>query len=629
MCGIVGYLGQRAVVPLIINSLRQLEYRGYDSAGIAFMDDARLLQTFKASGKLLNLENKLPAAMRLDHPVDQGFEVGIGHIRWATHGAPTDVNAHPHVSHQGQIALVHNGIIENYYELRQSLIAQGYVFLSETDTECVAHLLDANSKLHPDNFIQAIRETVKALQGTYALCIINQHTPDKLYALRAQAPLVVGKDVTQQGFVVASDTVAMAAYTNQVLYLNDHELVEVSPDAIRLFDSDGQEKPVVFQTIHTQSLLVDKKGYKHFMLKEIYEQPDVLRNSLSGRLLGADVPVAFYADATDNERFLNALAGIKRIIVIGCGTSYHAGLVGKYAIEQLCRLPVEVVSAGECRYAYPIWDSSCLVVAISQSGETADTLASLRLAGESQDRPVLLTLTNRDDSSMARESDWVLAVRAGVEVSVCATKSFLAQVVVLQLLALSLAEQRQTAPAAQITSIKTELFRLPSQLEAMLTDLTPYQQLAVKYGHFSNMIFIARGINYPVALEGALKLKEISYIHAEGYSGSELKHGPIALLDANMPVVAVLAPGVLLEKMISNCQEAKARNAQVLAFTCEPLPEGAASTFDMVINLPTTHEILSPLLTALPLQAMAYYIADYLGKDVDQPRNLAKSVTVE
>jgi glutamine---fructose-6-phosphate transaminase (isomerizing) len=629
MCGIVGYLGQRAVVPLIINSLRQLEYRGYDSAGIAYLDDAQLLQTYKASGKLLNLENRLPDTVKQEHPVATGFEIGIGHIRWATHGAPTDVNAHPHISQQKHIALVHNGIIENYFDIRQQLMADGYTFVSETDTECVAHLLDKLSHQYPGDFIATIRATVQALKGTYALCILNQDTPDKLYAVRCQAPLVVGKDSTQSGYVVASDTVAMAAFTNQVLYLKDHELVEVSPEGIRLFDLDGEPKPVAFQTIQTQNLLVDKKGYKHFMLKEIHEQPDVLRNSLSGRLLGMEQPVALFADAEQNAAFLARLSQVNRVVVIGCGTSYNAGLVGKYVIEQLVRVPVEVASAGECRYAQPIWDNHTLVIAISQSGETADTLASLRLAGESAKRPVIVTLTNRDDSSMARESDWVLPVRAGVEVSVCATKSFLAQVVVLDLLAIALAEQKQTSQAALLRDLKQGLFALPAQLEGMLTDLTPYHDLAKHYGHASNMIFIARGVNFPVAMEGALKLKEISYIHAEGYSGSELKHGPIALLDSNMPVVSILAPGTVFEKMISNCQEAKARDAQMIAFTCEPIPEGAAATFDHVVNLPTTHELLTPLITAMPLQALAYYMADYLGKDVDQPRNLAKSVTVE
>jgi glutamine---fructose-6-phosphate transaminase (isomerizing) len=629
MCGIVGYLGQRAVVPLIINSLRQLEYRGYDSSGIAFLNKDQQLTTYKASGKLVNLENQLPEGLNKDHPVFSGFEVGIGHIRWATHGAPNDVNAHPHVSGNGTLAVVHNGIIENYFDIRQALQAQGYTFLSETDTECVAHLLDANSKKHPQDFIAAIRQTLQALKGTFALCILNQHTPERLYAIRCQAPLVVGKDSQQSGFVVASDTVAMAAYTNQVLYLKDHELVEISPDGIRLFDLDGEPKPVAFQTIQTQSLLVDKKGYKHFMLKEIYEQPDVLRHSLSGRLTGVQAPITLFEAPEQQQAFLQALAGINRIMVIGCGTSFHAGLVGKTVIEQLVRIPVEVAAAGECRYANPIWDKHTLVVAISQSGETADTLASLRLATEAPSRPVVLTMTNRDDSSMARDSDWVLPVRAGVEVSVCATKSFLAQVAVLQLLALTLAEQRQTQPAEEIIALKTGLLQLPSQLEAMLADLSPYQALAQQYSHAPNMIFIARGVNYPVAMEGALKLKEISYIHAEGYSGSELKHGPIALLDASMPVVAVLAPGVVMEKMISNCQEAKARNAQLIGFTCEPLPDGTETIFDNVVNLPTTHELLTPLLTALPLQALAYYMAEALGKDVDQPRNLAKSVTVE
>jgi glucosamine--fructose-6-phosphate aminotransferase (isomerizing) len=643
----------------MIDSLRQLEYRGYDSAGVAFLDDRNTLQVYKASGKLMNLERILPPDVLADglpprseggaeanmthgsigyaHAPGSGREIdlGIGHIRWATHGLPNDTNAHPHVSHSGNIALVHNGIIENFFELRQELEAQGYVFRSETDTECVAHLLESMANQHA-NFIDVVRAAIARLRGAYALVIISKQHPDRLFAVRQQAPLVIGVgSQTEAGheYLVASDAVAIARHTQKIIYLKDHEIAELSPQGMTLVTSDGAPVRPEVVTIDTSPLTVDKKGFKHFMMKEIHEQPDVMRNSMADRLPAPEAPIQLWPGNEEaTQRFVAALPALNRVLVIGCGSSYHAGMVGKYFIEALVRVPVEVESAGECRYREPILDKNTLVVAISQSGETADTLEAMRQAQRRGAQVV--AVTNREDSTIAREAQWVLPVRAGIEVSVCATKSFLAQVLVFNLLGLAMAEQKQTTPASQLQALKAELLQIPAKLEAMLSNLDAVQALARKYRSARDILFIARGINYPVALEGALKLKEISYLHAEGYSGSELKHGPIALLDENVPVFAVLTPGIVFDKMISNCQEAKARDARVVAFTSAvapdaPMPPEMAQTFETVLTMPMTEELLSPLLTIVPLQLVAYYIAEFLGKDVDQPRNLAKSVTVE
>lgn len=616
MCGIVGYLGKKSVVPVILDSLQTLEYRGYDSAGVAFIENNEL-NIYKASGKLQNLRNQIPA---------QWFEangthlhLGMGHTRWATHGAPTDSNAHPHVSQDNRIALVHNGIIENYGELRETLIAKGYAFQSKTDSECVVHLLSEILKNQPD-FSLALQQLTQQLVGAYALVIIDKQQPSKLYGIRNHAPLVVG--VGENEMLIGSDVVALIEHTNKVSYLNDGEIVELSADGFKVITFNGQTVESPVEVIPSNQLIIDKKGYKHFMLKEIYEQPDVIRNSLSGRLITPDEPIALL-DAQEIQR----LDHINRVFVVACGTSFHAGLVGKYFIESTVGLPVEVDSAGEFRYRNPLVDDKTLVIAISQSGETADTLSAIRQSKEKG--ATVIAVTNREDSTIARESHIVLPVRAGIEVSVCATKSFTAQVIVLVLLALQLAETKQSMTDEALKYHKTELQRLPTLVDQVLHNSGDIQALAKKYGNARDMIFIARGMNFPAALEGALKLKEVSYIHAEGYSASELKHGPIAMLDQSMPVVAILAPGVVYDKMISNCQEAKARDAQVIAINCGPMPEDVKDTFTDVIFVPETAERLSPILTSIPLQLFAYYIAEYLGKDVDQPRNLAKSVTVE
>jgi glucosamine--fructose-6-phosphate aminotransferase (isomerizing) len=636
MCGIVGYLGKKKVVPLIVDSLRQLEYRGYDSAGVAYLEDDQSLKVYKASGKLANLENVLPEAAYQQN--GGKTHLGIGHIRWATHGAPNDINAHPHLSQSGEIALVHNGIIENFQDIKNELSQKGYHFSSDTDTECVAQLLDfcyQQAKLHAkenptqENFIdffQVIREALTKLRGAYALAVITKSDPDKLYAVRSHAPLVIG--VGQNEHLVASDVVALAEHTNKVIYLKDQEIAEISDKGVRLMTLDGETVYPIVEQITTGPLLIDKKGFKHFMLKEIHEQPDVVRNSLAGRLLGVEQPIQMLPETdAKGETLSQMLVGTRRIYVIGCGTSFHAGLVGKYFIEEMVRVPVEVEAAGEFRYRNPIIDSETTVVVISQSGETADTLEALRQSAQKGAK--VIAITNREDSTMAREAHFVLPVRAGVEVSVCATKSFTAQIIVLYLLGLKMAEVRNHPDQALIQQLKTELLKVPALIESILASPEPIQAMAKEYGSARDILFIARGINFPVALEGALKLKEISYIHAEGYSGSELKHGPIAMLDRSIPVVSVLVPGIVQDKMISNCQEAKARDAQMLAFTSDPEIASMNKLFDSTMTIPQTHELLSPLLTSVPLQLLAYYMAEFLGKDVDQPRNLAKSVTVE
>lgn len=630
MCGIVGYLGHKSPVPLIVESLRHLEYRGYDSAGIAFLDDEQLLQVYKASGKLLNLENVLPPDLKLNTQPNGRRHLGIGHIRWATHGAANDVNAHPHTGSRNEIALVHNGIIENFYELRKNLQEKGQVFSTDTDTESVVQLLEYLSQTEAD-FSKVVLKALTMVQGAYALSVINKKIPDRLYAARNQAPLVVGvgKDVNgNPEYFVASDAMALAQHTNQLIFLRDGEMVELSPKGVKITNLAGENIEPVIETISTDPLSIDKKGYKHFMLKEIYEQPDVVRNSLTGRLQSVHQPIWLLGETEEKQQAFEALLSqIDRIVVIGCGTSYNAGLVGKYFIEDLVQLPVELDAAGEFRYRNPVIRPSDLVITISQSGETADTLAALRLSRQKGAK--ILTLTNREDSTMAREADFVMPVRAGVEISVAATKSFTAQVTALYLLGLALAEKRGTCSAAQLETLKSELLKMPTRIETVLHNTEPLQALAKKYGSARDVLFIARGINFPVSLEGALKLKEISYIHAEGYSGSELKHGPIAMLDNNVPVVSVLTEGSVFEKMVSNCQEARARDARLIGFSNVPIAPGLADTFEDVVMIPECPELFSPLITTVPLQLLAYYMAEFLGKDVDQPRNLAKSVTVE
>lgn len=652
MCGIVGYLGKKPVVPLLLESLKLLEYRGYDSSGVATLGADQDLTVYKASGKLENLQKILPEALNGKKSAAKSagkLAMGIGHIRWATHGAPTDRNAHPHLSHDAEVAVVHNGIIENDQEIRSALSNDGIVFASDTDSECVAQLLAQKIKgvKKADDLLETVREAVGHLRGAYALALMFKKFPDRMIAVRQHAPLVIG--VSEQGeYLISSDAVAIAHITQRIIFLKDREIAEITPKGVRIITTSGDPVSPVIEDIQQGPLFIDKKGYKHFMLKEIYEQPDVVRLALSGRLVSAETPVKLFEKKTQAEAFAQMLEKAERLVFVGCGSSYHASLVGKYFIEALTGLPVSVDSAGEFRYR-PSFSKSpklitakTLVIGLSQSGETADTLEALRQA-RAMGAPTLV-VTNREDATMAREADFVMPVRAGVEVSVCATKSFTAQVVALYLLGLAIAEGRPktSAPKAMLDELKQAFFKVPSLMESILSDPSGMQAIAKHYLNQQNMIFMGRTLNYPVAMEGALKLKEVSYLHAEGYSGSELKHGPIAMLDATMPVVAILTPGPTFDKMISNCQEVRARDTDVISVIGVPYavfegsaqlpPEQAgliARVFNHVVYFPETHELLSPLLTSIPLQFLAYYMAMLLGKDVDQPRNLAKSVTVE
>lgn len=644
MCGIVGYLGTRPVIPILLDSLKKLEYRGYDSSGLALMhEEATQFDILKAVGKLENLTTLVESRKGdlrpylQESPEEVLRQVGIGHIRWATHGAPTERNAHPHMGTSGRVVLVHNGIIENYAELKQWVLEKRpeTVFNSETDTEVVVQLLETVCELMPDaSFERVIQQVLGMLTGAYALTILNKSQPDRLYVARQQAPLLIGVLEPPGEYLVASDTVAVAQHTNRVIFLENGQYGVLSNHGVQIRTLDGIAiKPVVEQ-IQTGPLMVEKGGYKHFMLKEIHEQPNVVRQSLQGRLNDAHQPVALLdsgaATPQQQQQLAELLQTVDRIVILGCGSSFHAGLVGKYFLETLCQIPVEVESAGEFRYRTPVINEKTLVLAISQSGETADTLEAVRIVNRYG--ATTIAITNREESSITRESRFTLPVRAGVEVSVCATKSFIAQVVVLYLIGLAMAEARlQNSPevAQAITRLKQEFLQIPVLMESILANAEAMKALAKTYGNYRDMLFIARGVNFPVALEGALKLKEISYLHAEGYSGSELKHGPIALLDKDMPVVSILSDGVVFEKMISNCQEARARDAKMIAITNIAEHPAYPGVFDHVVLVPKTSDALSPLLMILPLQLLSYYIAEYLGKDVDQPRNLAKSVTVE
>ncbi|MCA9806391.1 MAG: glutamine--fructose-6-phosphate transaminase (isomerizing) [Cyanobacteria bacterium HKST-UBA06] len=617
MCGIVGYIGKKPIVPLLLNGLQTLEYRGYDSAGIAWLGPENDLCMFKKEGKLSNLRSHVDA---LHFHNDDAVEYrGIAHTRWATHGSPTDENAHPHTSADGNIVLIHNGIIENYTELRDELKAKGYSFKSSTDTETIVLLLEDILKTET-NFLKALQRLTSRLVGAYALGIMDKRQMGKLYGVRNFAPLVLG--VGDGEMFLASDSVAIVEHTNEVVFLKDGQIVELTATGYHIEDFAGKQVITDSETIAASQMILDKKGFRHFMLKEIYDQPDVIRRLLSEHLKGDTDPVSIL-----DKPALALFKNPKRIVIVGCGSSLNAGLVGKYFMEAVARIDVNVESAGEYRYRDTLVDEDTIIIAISQSGETADTLTAIRQCKEKGAKVV--TVTNRVDSTMARESDAVVNVHAGLEVSVCATKSFVAQVVVLYLLGLQVAEDRGTLKANELENLKHQLKQLPTQIETMLANTDTVHTVAKKYGSKENMLFIGRSMNYPTAMEGALKLKEVSYIHAEGYSASELKHGPIAMLDQDMPIVAVLTPGPLYEKMISSCQEAKARDAQVIAIHAGPVQQEVADTFDDIITVPTTHEWLSPVVAVVPMQFLAYYIAEHLGKDVDQPRNLAKSVTVE
>ncbi len=614
MCGIVGYIGDKSAVEILVEGLRKLEYRGYDSSGVA-LNVNNEIKIYKAEGKLQNLENVL-----LPHKNEiEGANLGIGHIRWATHGAPTEINAHPHTCSCGKLVIVHNGIIENFKELKADLIKKGCTFRSQTDTETVAHLI-ANEYEKVKDLTEAVRLATRKIIGAYALCIMHKDMPNMLVATKRNAPLLVG--IGEGEYFVASDVPAIIEHTKKALYLNDDEIVTLTKENIKLINEDNQELNQKIEVLPWEPVALSKMGFKHFMLKEIHEQPDVIRNVLSGKLYNIDEPISLKEVKLTKEK----LKKLNRIQVIACGTSMHAAMVGKYLIEEFCDIAVDVEASSEYIYRKTVTDENTLVIGVSQSGETADTLTAIKQAKAKGSH--VLIITNRPDSTMAREADSLIPVSAGIEVSVAATKSYTAQLISFYLLALYMAEVKGSVSPDFIKEIKRELVIVPQKLERILAHKEDIQKCAKAYSSNKDFIYIARGINFPTALEGALKLKEISYINATGYPAGELKHGPIAMLDETMPVLAILMHGKVYEKILSNAEEAKARNAKLIALT-NSTDEKLDELFDHIIRVPEVSEILSPVVSMIPLQLLAYYIAEFLGKDVDQPRNLAKSVTVE
>ncbi len=613
MCGLVGYIGNNAVAETLLNGLKNLEYRGYDSAGIA-LNDNNAIDVFKAKGKLNNLSTVLAEnSSKL-----KNTHLGIGHIRWATHGKASIENAHPHLSNDGKLVLVHNGIIENYKSLRHELESEGFHFHSETDTETAVHLIDREyKKCH--SLEEAVMAGVKRLEGAFAFCIMHQDEPDKIIAVRKNAPLIIGLGKDEN--YIASDIPAIIGKVRNIIHLNDGELAVVRQNAVEVKNLNGETIIKPIEAIEFNPEVISRGGYKHFMLKEINEQPVIIRRMVQEHLPDANEPVLWGKDGC-----LLDLNKIQSVNIIACGTSLHAAMFAKFLWEAWLKIPVQVEAASEYIYRENITNEHSLVIGISQSGETADTITAVKQARAKGAQ--ILIFTNREDSSIVRQADCVVPLKAGIEVSVAATKSYTAQLAALYWVGLYLAEQKNSLPAEQLAALKQDLCELPAKMEEILSNAAAVKSVADKLKNFSDMVYIGRGINLASALEGALKLKEISYINANGYAAGELKHGPIALLDENMPVMAVLGPGITLPKMISNCEEAKARNALLAAVVSEKA-DIAPGLFDYRLNIPDTNETTFPLLANIPLQLLAYYIADSLGREVDQPRNLAKSVTVE
>ncbi len=608
MCGIVGYVGPQIATPLLIDGLKRLEYRGYDSAGVAVMN-GKGVETRKAAGKIARLE----AVIEADPP--QGT-LGIGHTRWATHGPPNTINAHPHASHDGTIAVVHNGIIENATTLKRSLEARGYVFKSDTDTEVLAHLIEA---AYAGNLEAAVIEALHQVDGTYGMAVICSQEPDKIVAARKGSPLLVG--LGDGEYFLASDASAVLAHTREVVYLDDDELAVLTRDGYRILDlnANDQDKPV--SQIDWDLAQIERGGYPHFMLKEIFEQPTTVTDTMRGRLL---VDEGFSKLGGINI-LKDDLMAVDNIVITACGTSWHSALIGKLMIEEMCRIPVAVEYASEFRYRNPIVRPNSLCIVISQSGETADTLAAMREAKRRGART--MGLVNVVGSTIARESDGGIYLHAGPEIGVASTKAFTSQVVALVLFTLKMARLRDMS-VEKGREIAQALAALPRQIQSILDRAQEIENIAEEFKRASNFLYLGRGYNFPAALEGALKLKEISYIHAEGYPAAEMKHGPIALIDEMMPVVFIAPHDAVFEKVVSNIQEVKARKGKIIAITTRE-EEALEGLIDYEFRVPETIDLLTPVLASVPLQLLAYYIAVKRGCNVDQPRNLAKSVTVE
>lgn len=614
MCGIVAYIGKNEAYPVVIKGLKRLEYRGYDSAGVALLDNGQL-NVYKRVGKVSNLEDFAASQNKSGH-------AGIGHTRWATHGEPSDVNSHPHTSMDGKIALIHNGIIENYDVLKKELLKNGYVFKSETDTEVVVHLVDYIQKKENVWFGEALRLALNHVVGAYAIVAISSEYPNRLVAARKSSPLVVGIG-SDGAYYCASDATPIVEYTKKVVYLNDEEVAVIDlEEGLKLYDIADQQKTPFFQELELELEALEKGGYEHFMLKEIHEQPRSIHDCFRGRLNSEEAWVALGGIREYEQKMISA----NRLIIVACGTSWHAGLVGEYLIEDLARINVEVEYASEFRYRNPILSENDVVIAISQSGETADTLAALELAKSKG--ATILGICNVVGSSIARITDAGSYTHAGPEIGVASTKAFTAQVTVLTLMALSLAHKKGTISETKFRQLLAELEAIPDKVKRVLETDAAIEKISAIYKDAANALYLGRGSSFPVALEGALKLKEISYIHAEGYPAAEMKHGPIALIDENMPIIVIATQGTSYEKVVSNIQEVKARKGKVIAIVTEG-DEQVRHMADHVIEIPEVDEFLVPLLATIPLQLLSYHIAVMRGCNVDQPRNLAKSVTVE
>jgi glucosamine--fructose-6-phosphate aminotransferase (isomerizing) len=614
MCGIIGYLGDKQVVPILIDGLRRLEYRGYDSAGVAVVRNG-LIERRRSAGKLSNLEQAI-----VTDPLDGIY--GVGHTRWATHGRPTEENAHPHQDCSGKIVVVHNGIIENYLDLKRDLQQLGHTFVSETDSEVIAHLLEHEMKA--GSLEAATQQALLRMRGLFAFVAISTDDPNKIVAVRNGPPIVVG--LGDNEFFVASDTPALLSHTRDVVFMGDEEMAVITRGGVQFMNFAGTPVSKVTQRILWDPIMAEKAGYRHFMLKEIFEQPRAAEETLLGRL-SAETGKVFIEDLKISEADLR---GINKVSLVACGTSWHSALVGKFLIERFARIPTEVDYGSEYRYRDFIVDNRTLVIAITQSGETADTLAALREARKRGARSI--AICNVVGSMATREAEGTVYTHAGPEIGVASTKAFTSQLVALNILALYLAQIHQAMPEAAARSEIVSLLHLPKLMEQALKASAVMEEVAARFSNRKDFLFLGRGINYPIALEGALKLKEISYIHAEGYPAGEMKHGPIALIDSDMPVVSIAPNDHLFEKMLGNIQEVKARGGSVIAITTDgedTLKRILDPASDALISLPRVPEMLSPISMVLPLQLLAYHVAVRRGCDVDQPRNLAKSVTVE
>ena len=614
MCGIVGYLGSGNVYDILIKGLHRLEYRGYDSAGVALVNADGKISVYKAKGKVENLE-------QFCADKDLTATAGIAHTRWATHGEPSDSNAHPHYSEDGNIAIVHNGTIENYKVLKDALVQHGCKFQSETDTEVLAQLIEYIRVSTKCSLITAVRHALKQVVGAYAIAVVAKDDPNTIIAARQSSPLVIG--LGENETFLASDASPFVEYTKECVYLKDGEIAEIRRGVpLKVTDLDDNEAEVDVTTLKLSISQLEKGGYPHFMLKEIFEQPDTLRDCIRGRVVCRASKVNINGVNDNKEVFLNA----KRIVIVACGTSWHAGLLGKYLIQDMCGIPVEVEYASEFRYSNPILDERDVVIAISQSGETADTLAAIKIAKDKG--AFVFGISNAVGSSIPRETYSGCYIHVGPEIGVASTKAFTGQVMVLTLLALAIAQLRGSMPAEDIKKICQEIHKMPEYVKKVLKLSEKVERLSLTFTYARNFLYLGRGYSYPVALEGALKLKEISYIHAEGYPAAEMKHGPIALIDQEMPSVIIAPNDHLYEKIVSNVQQVKARGGNIVAIVTEG-DTTIKNLADHVLEVPQVPECLSPIITSIPLQLLSYYIAINKGKDVDMPRNLAKSVTVE